>query len=85
MPSMSLARSVNGMANDIQPAQPRGHQARSQFTLAYAAYFMAAIVGILAVVLTTAGLVPALILLVPAGLLGYYGRSRLKQAEPQIR
>jgi hypothetical protein len=73
------------MSSEVEPATPQGSEARQKFGIGCAAYVLAAIIAVTGAVLLAFGQLPALLLLLIAAGLAYWGRRDLKKANPNVR
>jgi hypothetical protein len=73
------------MAQDVEPARPRGDSARSDMGSGAAAVFIAVLLGLAAIGLVTFGQLPGLLLLLIAVPLAFWGSKRLRRAEAKVQ
>jgi hypothetical protein len=66
-------------------AQPRGDMARSALSSGCVAYAFALFLGIAGVVVMVSSQPIAIVLIALAVGIGFWGRAKLKQAEPHVR
>lgn len=73
------------MTQNIEPASPQGPEGRKNFSMGAGAYVLAMIIAIVGALLLAFGQLPAVILLIVAGVIALLAHRSLRKARPTVR